>query len=144
MSPTRKEHRRHRWADVLVIVASMYCIAAATWFPPEMISGGDSTAVAAEGWNWISYTAGGVLGVLGLFLALKWSVLGKISVGLGGLAVLAGFLTLRAFTTLAVLSLGGTALALLAAAPFVGPMPTPEQEGKERIEHPERLQQGRE
>lgn len=144
MSPTRKEHRRHRWADVVVIVAAIYAIAAATWFPPEMISGGDSTAVADEGWNWISYAVGGALGVMGLFLALKWSVVGKVSVGLGGLAVLAGFLTLRAFTPLAILSLGGTGLALLLAAPFVGPMPTPEQEGKDRIEHPERLQQGRE
>lgn len=143
MATTLSEHRRHRWADVVVIVAAMYCIAAATWFPPEMISGGTSQAVGQESWNWIAYAAGGVLAVVGLFVALKWEIAGKGMVGLAGLVVLAGFLTLDAFTLTAVLSLGLTGVVLLRAAPFVGAMPTPEQEGKARIEHPERLQQGR-
>lgn len=124
--------RRRRWAVVVVIIASVYAFAAAIWFPPEVISGGGSREVRSEAWLWAAYALGGVLGLVGVFVALRWPALARGVVAVAGLLVLSGFFALRQITPLALVSLGLTGLALLVAAPFVGPMPTPEEEGKRR------------
>lgn len=129
MTEDRKDHaRRRRWADIVVIVASAYALAVAPWFPPEMAAGGDNEAVASPQWLWIAYALAGGLGFTGLFVALRSAVLAKVMVAAAGLIMLASFLTMAELTTLAVLSIGGTGLALVLAAPFVGPMPRPDDE----------------
>jgi len=124
--------RRRRWADVVVIVASLYSIASSFWAPLELLTGGSGSEVADEGGLWWSYAIGGALGLFALALSRKNPPLAKGLTAAAGLAVLAGFLTLDELTPFAALSIGVTGAALLTAAPFVGPMPSPEDEGKRR------------
>ena len=120
--------KRRRWADIVVLVAAAYALSAAAWFPPELAAGGTNEAVAAPAWLWIAYASAGILGFIGVFAASKSVVLGKILVAAAGLIMLGSFLTMASVTTLAVLSIGGTGLALLIGAAFVGPMPSPREE----------------
>jgi hypothetical protein len=53
-------------------------------------------------------------------------------VAAGGIAMLSAFGALQEVTLFAALSIGLTGLTLLVGAWFVGPMPTPEDEGKRR------------
>lgn len=125
----KKDHpRRRRWADVVVLVASAYALSAAAWFPPELAAGGTNEAVRAPQWLWIAYTAAGVLGFAAVFVASRATIPARIMTAGAGIIMLASFLAMATVTTLAVLSIGGTALALLLAAPFVGAMPSPREE----------------
>lgn len=124
--------QRRRWADIIVIAAAAYAFGAALWFPPEMISGDGGEAVAFGGWLWTAYALGGAIGLASVFVAIKLPKIARGMVALAGLLVLSGFFALRQVTFVAVLSLGLTGLALLAATPFMGRMPTPEEEGKSR------------
>lgn len=132
MRAIRAGMRRHRWADVVVIIASVYSFAAAIWSPPELFSGGGGWEVRQEAWLWGAYALGGVLGITGIFVALRWPNLARVLVAVAGLVVLSGFFALHTVTTLALLSLGLTGLALLVSAAFMGRMPTPEEEGMKR------------
>jgi len=124
--------RRHRWADIVLIVASVYAVLAAMWSPLELLSGGGGGEVRSSELLWVSYALGGALGLAAVFLARRSAGVAKVLAGLGGLAVLSGFLSLGEITLLALLSLGLTGVAMLVSAPFVGPMPSPEEEGKRR------------
>jgi peptidoglycan/LPS O-acetylase OafA/YrhL len=129
---SRAQKVRRRWADVVVIIAAVYVFFAAIWSPPELISRGDAGAVADTTWLYIAYAAGGALAFAGLFVAQRWIGLGRALIGVAGIVVLSAFLALREITLLAVLSIGVSGVALIAAAPFAGPMPSPEEEGRER------------
>jgi hypothetical protein len=123
---------RRRWADVVIIVAAVYIFFAAVWAPPELISRGDAGAVRDTTWLYMAYSLGGALALGGLLVVQRRITVGRFMIGLGGLVVLSGFLALREITILALLSMGLSGLAMIAAAPFAGPMPSPEEEGKER------------
>ena len=127
--------KRRRWADILALVASAYALSAAAWFPPELVAGGTNNAVEAPAWLWIAYATAGILGFIGVFAASKSAVLGKVLVAAAGLIMLASFVAMASVTTLAVLSIGGTGLALLIAAAFVGPMPSPREEKRAESAH---------
>ena len=124
--------KRRRWADVVLIVASLYSFMSAFWAPLELLTGGSGSEVAEQQGLWWSYAIGGVLGLAALAMSRKHPGLAKGLTAAAGLAVLAGFFTLDDLTPFATASIGVTGIALLAAAPFVGPMPTPEDEGKSR------------
>jgi hypothetical protein len=124
--------KRRRWADVLIIVASVYALLAVVWSPPELYSGGDAAEIGSTDWLIASYTIGAVLGLGALLAGQKWTVLGRILAGVAGLVVLSGLLSFRELTALGLLSMGGTGLALLIAAPFMGPMPAPFEEKRVR------------
>lgn len=133
VSPDLQARLRHRrWADAVVIVLSVYAFFAAIWAPPEMATGADAEGVGSTGWMYLSYAIGGALGILGIFIAHKAEGVGRAVVLLAGIVVLSGFFALYEVTLIAVISLGVTGLGMLAAAPWVGPMPTPEQEGMPR------------
>lgn len=127
----RAKHRR--WADVVLIVASLYSFMSAFWAPLELLTGGGGGEVADSQALWWTYALGGVLGLAALAMSRKHAGFAKGLTAAAGLAVLAGFFTLDDLTPFATLSIGGTGVALLAAAPFVGPMPSPEDEGKSRV-----------
>lgn len=124
--------RRRRRADVVVIIAAVYALLAAARLPPEMITGGGARDVASGGWLWAAYALGGVLGLAAVVVGLRRQALARVMAAAAGLLVLSGLLALRHITPLALVSLGATGLALLAASPFIGRMPTPEEEGKRR------------
>lgn len=132
MTTAREKAKRRRWADVVLIVVSLYCVLSAGWAPLELLTGGAGTEVAESQGLWWSYALGGILGLAALAVSRRWPPVAKGLAAAAGLAVLAGFLTLDRLTLFAALSIGGSGLALLAAAPFVGPMPSPEDEGKRR------------
>jgi hypothetical protein len=137
LDPTRtadspSQAKRRRWADVVVIIAAVYVFFAAVWSPPELISRGDAGAVGDTTWLYVAYALGGTLALAGLFIVQRWIGIGRITIGVAGLIVLSAFLALREITPLALLSIGISGVALVAAAPFAGPMPSPEEEGKRR------------
>lgn len=132
MTTSIQRARRRRWADIVLIVAALYSIASAFWAPLELITGGEGAEVAESQGLWWSYAVGGALGLAALAFVRRHPPLAKGLTAVAGLAVLAGFFTLDELTPFAAISIGGTGLALLVAAAFVGPMPSPEDEGKTR------------
>lgn len=124
--------KRRRWANIVVAFAAAYALATAAWFPPEMITGGVNTDVAAEIGIYSTYALAGVIGFAAMFVATRWPRAGQGLVVLAGLVMLASFLTLSRLSAAALLSIGLTGLAFLLAAPFMGDMPTPTEEGRER------------
>lgn len=125
--------RRPQWPDIVIAIASAFALSAATWLPREMIAGGGAgLGTAAEQWLWAAYTIGGVLGFIGLFVAVKRRAIARGIVVAAGLVVLGGFFALQRPTALAISSLVATGLALLASAPFLGATPPREEEIKRR------------
>ncbi len=132
MTTSRTAAKRRRWADVVVIVVSLYAFMSSFWAPLELLTGGEGREVADEQALWWTYALGGLLGFAALALSRRNPALAKGLTAAAGLAVLAGFFTLDNLTPFATVSIGASGLALLAASPFVGPMPSPEEEGKSR------------
>ena len=124
--------KRRRWADVVLIVATLYAVMSAFWAPLELIMGGDGREVADSQALWLTYALGGALGLAALAASMKHAGLAKVLAAAAGVAVLAGFFTLAEVTPFAAISIGLTGLGLIAASPFIGPMPSPEDEGKSR------------
>jgi hypothetical protein len=133
MAVASEAPRRRRWADVVVIVAAVYAIATTAWSPAEFFSGGTSHEVAKEtSWVFTAHVVGGGIALLGLFVAFRSTTAARVLVAFGGLLYLTTLLTLIEFPLGQVLSVVVPSLMMLAAAPFVGPMPTPEEEGHPR------------
>lgn len=126
--------RRRRWADAVVIVAGLYTLAFALWAPTA--AGGPEAgreAADAVAWWWAHYIAG-AMAIGSLFLALRRPGLARGLLVLAAVVLLAGLLAYGRFDRTALLALILPAGAMLLAAPFMGPMPTPEEEGMTRAE----------
>lgn len=78
-SGERAKHRR--WADVVVIVASLYNILSAGWAPLELLSGGHGREVGESQGLWWSYAVGGILGLGALAFSRRAPGLAKGSWG---------------------------------------------------------------
>lgn len=128
----RREARRRYRADLAVIIASIVALVATIRIPPELMTPEAEAPVASVRWLLAAYALGGLLGIGGVIAAIRWPRPARFMVGAGGLALLSGFLFLEELTAVSLLSLGLTGLVLLVAAPFVGAMPSPEEEGKRR------------
>lgn len=131
MATDVREAKRRLWADVVVLVAATYALVSTVWAPPA--------AMVAEGnpvenvpWLVAAHGLAGVLSFGGLAAAFRWPRVGRALVATGGVLLLSGLLVLDELTAVALVSLAVPGLVLLAAAPFVGPMPSPEEEGKAR------------
>jgi hypothetical protein len=126
------EAKRRRWADVVVIFAALYVFLAAVWAPPGL---GPAEAMAEaedHGLWWWAHAVGGFLALLAVPVAMKQPLIARVMAGAGGIVLLAGLTAFDTIGWLAVRSLVIPAVLILAAAPFLGPMPTPEEEGKPR------------
>jgi hypothetical protein len=129
----RSRARRYRRTNVVVLAISVYALAASIWVPPELMAEGPRATVLNPMWlRWGAYGAGGVSGLAAVFLSVRYPGLGRVLTLVAGVLLLSGFLALARATPLAVASLGLTGLALVVASGFMGPMPTPEQEGMPR------------
>jgi hypothetical protein len=122
---------RRRWADIVVIASSAYAIAVATQVPLELATGDVEEAVRFALWLPTAYALGGVLGMASIFLALRWPRAARVVLIAAALLLGSGLLALQRFALLPVLSLGLPAVAMLAASPFMGAMPRPEEEAAE-------------
>jgi purine-cytosine permease-like protein len=128
----RTEAKRRRWADVVLIVAGLYVFLAALWSPPAQ---GPETAMAEAAdhgtWWWVLAIAG-FLALFAVPVAMKNVLIARLMAGVAGVVLLAGLLAFDTIGWLAIRSLLIPAVLILIAAPFVGPMPSPEEEGSPR------------
>lgn len=123
----RERARRRRWADVAVIAASAFAIVWAIWVYPRSGPG------VNEGTLQWTHFVGGALGFASIFVALRSVWLARALLLVGGIVLVVGFVT--GFNTPSghgVVTMLLPAIVLLAMVPFVGPMPTPEEEGMRR------------
>jgi len=118
--------RRRHWANVAVIIAGMFALLWGLWRPPAAGPQVDEVSL------WGTQVLGGALGVAAPLIALKWATLSKVSAAAGGVILLGGLLVVARITLNPILTTVLPALVLLAAAPFMGTMPTPEDEGRHR------------
>jgi hypothetical protein len=120
-----------RWANIVVIVASAFSLAAAAQFPLELGTRPVSDTVRFELWIPTAHTLAGALGIGSLLVGVRRPRLARVPLVAAALLLISGFLAFHRITLLPALTLGLPALAMLAATPFVGPMPRPEEEERE-------------
>jgi hypothetical protein len=118
--------RARRWADLVAIIASVAALGNALWGP--LIFSTRSAAVTTDpgaGYNWFAFGVGGILGVLGLVVAQKRPLPGRIALAIGGalLVIVPFFYETRAMLPIATSVVLG--IAMLVASFFLGPMPGP-------------------
>jgi len=126
---------RRRWANIVVAAAGAYSLAAAAQLPVELGTGDAGETVRFEMWIPIAHTLAGVLGMASLFVAIRWPRFARIPLIAAALLLLSGFLALHRITLLPALSLGLPALAMVGAIPFMGTMPSPQEEAAEEAAH---------
>jgi hypothetical protein len=125
--PDTSGRSRTRWADLVAIIASVVALGNAMWGPvifstmQRDLPQGDP----GIGYNWLAFGLGGLLGVLGLIMAQKWPRWAKIPLALGGLLLIAVPFTYERHHPAPIAVSVIVGLAMLLAAPFVGPMPAP-------------------
>jgi hypothetical protein len=124
--------KRRRWADVVVIVAALYAVFAAVWAPPGLGPAEAQADATDHGLWWWAHAAGGLLAILAVPMAHRNVLVARIMAGLGGLVLLLGLAAFDTIGWLAVRMLVIPAVLILIATPFIGPMPSPEEEGKTR------------
>lgn len=132
MVDRRTAAKRRRWADVVVIVAALYAFLAAIWAPPGLGPAEAAADAPDHGGWWWAHAIGGSLALASVFVALRSVVLARVLAGAGGLVLLAGLLAFDNIGWLAFRTLILPAVLILLATPFLGPMPTPEEEGMAR------------
>lgn len=132
MTTRREQARRRRWADVAIIAAGLYSFLL-SMFSPQLIWPEEAArAVRAEGWWWAGSGAAGALAVTAVLVALRSTALARALTALAGVILLATLLAFERIGWVAWITLILPAIVLLGAAPFVGPMPAPEEEGRRR------------
>jgi hypothetical protein len=119
--------RRTRWwADLVAIIASVTAVGNALWGPLIFSTlSSETTTDRGAGYNWFAFGVGGILGVLGLIIAQKRPLPGRIALGVGGalLVIVPFFYENRAMLPIATSVVLG--IAMMVSAFFLGPMPAP-------------------
>lgn len=132
MADAQQQARRRRWADVAVILASVYALVSAVRVPPGVMMGEGAEPIESVPWLAAACGAAGALGLAGLAVGSRWARPARAMVALAGILLLGAVLLLEEAAIFSILSLAVPGLALLAAAPFAGGMPSPEEEGRAR------------
>jgi MFS family permease len=120
--------RKRRWADIVAIIASVTALGNAMWGP--LIFSTTSTQVTADqgaGYNWFAFGVGGILGVLGLIVAQKRPVPGRIALAIGGALLIAVPFVYENRALLPIATSVILGVAMLVSSLFLGPMPAPRQ-----------------
>lgn len=128
----KTDAKRRRWANLVVILTSVYVILLAVWAPPGLGPAEAAADVANFGLWWWVHAIAGATGIGSVFLANRSRVGGRIAVIAAGVILLIGLFAFDRINWMAVRTLIIPAILLLGAAPFLGAMPSPEQEGKRR------------
>jgi hypothetical protein len=114
-------------ADTLVIFASVASLGNAMWGPTIFRSMLTSAPAGDRGvgYNWIAFGLAGILGLLAIFLTMKWPSIARLPLVAGGLMLLVVPFVYERTQLLPIVTSVILGLAMLAAAPFFGPMPAP-------------------
>ena len=118
--------RKRRWADIVAIIASVTALGNAMWGP--LIFSTTSTRVTTDqgaGYNWFAFGVGGILGVLGLIVAQKRPMPGRIALAIGGLLLIAVPFVYENRALLPIATSMVLGIAMLVSSFFLGPMPAP-------------------
>lgn len=126
----KERAQRRRWADVAIMVVGAITVSMGMWAPP-MTRSDQAHLTGFTGW-WLALFFAGALAFFSPFIALRSTPLARIAVVVAAVILLSGLAVFRAATPAAIGTLLVPALVLLAAAPFMGRMPTPEEEGMRR------------
>jgi hypothetical protein len=115
-----QDARRRHWADLLAIVAGVWTFGQALWGPTVFSSAAIDRGV---GPNWLAFGIGGLVALGSVFLAQRYTRPARIILGLAGLMLLLVPFAYRYPVWPPIVSSVLSGLAMLAAAPFIGPMP---------------------
>jgi peptidoglycan/LPS O-acetylase OafA/YrhL len=115
-----KDARRRHWADVVAIVAGVWSFGEALWGPALFSS---ETIDRGAGATWLAFGIGGLLAIVAVLLAQRYTRPARIALGLAGLILLASPFAYRHPVLLPIVTSVAAGLAMLAAAPFIGRMP---------------------
>jgi len=113
--------RRRNWADILVIVFGVWALGEAAWGPTLFTQ---NTNDPGAGYTQVAFVVGGLLAVLGMFVAQRRRSPGRAMIAVGGLLCLAVPLAYHAATPWMIM---GTAVligvVLIVGSFFAGPIP---------------------
>lgn len=132
MAKRNGELIRRRWADVVVIVIGTFEVLLATFGPALGLQDAIATDVPRLGWFWAAPMSAGVLAITAVLVALRNTTLARVLCAAAGVVLLTTLFAYTALDARSVLLFILPAVLLLAATPFLGPMPTPEEEGERR------------
>lgn len=117
------------WADVLALLTSVVLLALAIWPGDPTASEAASAELGSAQMVWGLHALGGLLALGGLVIAQRWRwrTIGRVMVGVAGVALVAGLVVTRDFTGRSLLLLLLPGVALIASSLALGPMPPPEE-----------------
>ena len=110
----------------MAIVASVTALGNAMWGP--LIFSTTSSQVTTDqgaGYNWFAFGVGGILGVLGLIVAQKRPLPGRIALAIGGALLVAVPFVYENRSPLPIATSVVLGIAMLVSSFFLGPMPAP-------------------
>jgi hypothetical protein len=121
-----------RWANIAVIIAGMWVLLIVMWSPEAAGPREQQVEVDSNAAWFYALAASGPLALAAVFVALRSAILARVVLGVAALSLFAGLIGFRAFGTLAWSTVIIPGLIMLVAIPFLGAMPTPEDEGQVR------------
>jgi len=132
MDHLRKHPNWSRWANIAVIIAGMWVLLIVMWSPEAAGPLEQQVEVESNTAWFYALAAAGPLALAAVFIALSHVVLARIVLGAAALSLFAGLIGFRVLGTLAWSTVLIPGLIMLVAIPFLGAMPTPEDEGQVR------------
>jgi peptidoglycan/LPS O-acetylase OafA/YrhL len=115
--------QRRRWADIVVILVGLSLVGLSAWNAP-VSAGASSDEARSMPSIYMAYTVGGGLALAAVFAVHRWRGVGRILLLAAAVVLLgygiAGYREVAEALWLTVVLLG---VLLLAAAPFLGPVP---------------------
>lgn len=124
--------RRQRWADIVVMVAGLWVTGWAFWSPivpsPEVGAVRDFA-----GW-WAVSAISGLTAFASVLVTFRSTAVARVMLVIAAAVLLVGVFLFERITVSAFSRIIVPAILMLLAAPFIGPMPTPEEEGRSRTQ----------
>ena len=114
-----------RWANTVAVFVGLYVLAWAIWTP---LGGG---GVSESAW-WGSHVLAGIMTIIAPFVAFRVKILSRLLLFASACVLFLGLFSVNGLAMEAILSLLLPGLVILAAVPFMGPMPSEVEERKVR------------
>lgn len=124
--------RQRKWANIAVLIVGVYQFGLAFWGIGLAQPAGIVEGVRWLGWYWFTSGFGGLLAIASVIVAVRSATAGRVLLGLAAALVLSGGFAFSRLEGRLFLDVILPGLILLAALPFFGTMPTPEQQGENR------------